>query len=108
MPKGVTDTFADGVARLLSEVGRLRAYADADDDLLNGIQDMLVGKVRGLSAGPGPTPQDMAMQSLAGAVQGMPGGAMPVTEAGLSRGPTPGLDMRDATNALERELAGQV
>lgn len=105
MARGATDTFADGIARLLSEVGRLRAYADADDDLLNGIQDMLIQKVRAASSGPGPTPQDMQMDSLAqmfGQGQGMP-----VTEAGLSRGPTPGLDMRDATNALERQMSGQ-
>lgn len=103
MAKGVSDTFADGVARLLSEVGRLRAYADADDQLLDGIQSMLVEKVRSASTGPGPTPQDMQMQGLEGLMQG---GAMPVTEAGLSRGPTPGLNMTDATNALEREMSG--
>ena len=104
MAKGVTDSFADGIARLLGELGKMRAYPDADDQLLDGIQDMLVQRVRQAFAAPQGMPQGGPGQNpLAAMLQG----GMPVQEAEMSRGPIPGMETGEAAAALERQMAGQ-
>lgn len=85
---------------MLGELGKLRAYPDADDGLLDMIQNSLVEKVRTLGQPQAPQPQ-MGMDQMAGMIQG----AMP--QEPMSRGPIPGLNSQEIGAALERELAGQ-
>lgn len=91
MARGITDSFSDGLARLLGEVGKLEAYPDADDDLISQVRGLIVQRVR--QAMQPQMPPDLA-------------GMMPQQEP-MSRGPVPGIDTREMAAQLERQLSGQ-
>lgn len=103
MPRGLSDSFADSMAKVLQILATAALAPDADVEFIDQIQDLIRERI-GLDESSG-MEADAGQAAAAMPVEAPPGG-MPVTDAQVSRGPTPGMDMAGAVNELERTLAG--
>lgn len=95
MPRGGTETFGDGLYRLIQEVGRLKMAPDADMDFLSSMEDMIISRYKQSTPTGAPSPPEEGQMA-----------PPPTPPEGLSRGPTPSPDLSGATAELERIYAG--
>lgn len=100
-------TFGDGIQKIVGLLAQMELDPGADDGLISEVRSVLLSYAR--SAGQGqPASPDMGPNAVPGTPSfggGMPL-PLPVEEAGLSRGPTPGVDMGGATEELQRIMSG--
>lgn len=97
MARSATDTFADGLFRLVQEIARLKLAPDADMEFLTELEEMLMTRYK--SSVP-----SGATEATGGAPAPMGPSPMPMEQ--MSRGPAPSPDMSGATQELERIMAG--
>lgn len=103
MPRGLSDSFGDGMAKVLQELGALKLAPDADQELISQVEQLIIGYFNERQAESAQIPP-VAPSAMGGDLAGAP---MPVAEAGPSReiaGP-PG-DQAAMNTELQRILAG--
>lgn len=107
--RGLTETFGDGLSRVLQEVARVKMAPDADLDFLAQIEDQILTRLK--------SSQPSAGADMSAGMAGLPaemGGGPPeapqipggVPGETLSRGPAQSPDLRGMTAELERTMAG--
>lgn len=108
MARGTQLSFIDALQGMTGQIMQLAGAPDADVEFLLELRDLILGRI-GVEQ---EVAAEQALQSM-GAGMGAgpmpisaPPGGMPVTDAGVSRGPTPGLDTSGAQSALEQAMAG--
>lgn len=131
MPRGLADTFPDGLAKVMQQISLLKMTPDADYNVISDLENIVLSHFQQQNVnaqasamqaasntaaqvqGQPPMPGDMSGVGAPGPmsappvpIQGPPGG-MPVTSADLSRGPVPALDQNPLAAAIAAQMAGQ-
>src|SRR5437879_10338417 len=110
----VGNTFQEGMGAVLQALAQAEMAPDADHQLTAHLRQMVLsalhqggGQAQPGAAGPGPSPQGPG--AAPGGPPGMAPGGIPgggPGGPGLSRPPTPGMDVTSATQDLQRMLSG--
>lgn len=102
-------SFGDGIQKIVGTLAQMELDPAADDNLISEVRSVLLSFVRSAtqSADPmGGMSPDMGPAAVPGTLDLASMGAMPVEEAGLSRGPTPSPDIGGMTEELRRVMNG--
>lgn len=108
--RGATDSFGDGLYRIVQEIARVKLAPDADHDFLSQLENLLLARYK--QSTPTGAPSAGGAGLGLGAASGETGAPpIPVSPevapgmGGLSRGPTPRPDLSGAVSELERVMS---
>lgn len=106
MARGGSDTFGDGLYKLIQEIGRLKLAPDTDLEFLASLEQMVLDRYKAsdptTSVTGQPAPEPGMEPPLGGSAEPVP--VTPVEP--LSRGPAPTADMAGLTEELSRVMSG--